>query len=282
MTPADFDRWLVNPSRPPLVMGVLNVTPDSFSDGGKFASPQAAADYAMEMALAGAEIIDIGGESTRPGAIPVDDDEQIRRVIPVLNGLSRDRPPVVFSIDTTRAAVARAALDAGADIVNDISAGRDDSDMFSLVARRRVPIILMHMLGEPATMQHAPAYDDVTAEVSGFLNERVIAAGIHGIEVERILLDPGIGFGKTVEHNLTLLKRLMELTVLGRPLVVGTSRKSFIARITGESEASNRLFGTAASVAWSVANGAGVVRVHDVEPMAMVVKMIRAISGSVT
>jgi dihydropteroate synthase len=236
----------------------------------------------MEMALAGAEIIDIGGESTRPGAIPVDDDEQIRRVIPVLKGLSRDRPPVVFSIDTTRAAVARAALDAGADIVNDISAGRDDSNMFSLVARRRVPIILMHMLGEPATMQHAPAYDDVTAEVSGFFNERVIAAGIHGIEVERILLDPGIGFGKTVEHNLTLLKRLMELTVLGRPLVVGTSRKSFIARITGESEASNRLFGTAASVAWSVANGAGVVRVHDVEPMAMVVKMIRAISGSVT
>jgi dihydropteroate synthase len=281
MTPDEFNRWLGDPDRPTLVMGVLNVTPDSFSDGGRFSSPQSAIEHAVEMAQAGADIIDVGGESTRPGADPVNDDEQIRRVLPVLQAL-RDRLPVIFSIDTTRTNVAQAALDAGAYIVNDISAGRDDSGMFSLVARQRVPIILMHMLGRPRTMQQSPTYDDVTAEVSGFLNERVIAAGIHGIDVERVLLDPGIGFGKTVQHNLELLRRLMELTVLGRPLVVGVSRKSFIGRITGEEEPSRRLFGTAASVAWTVANGAGIVRVHDVEPMAKVVKMIRAITGSAT
>jgi len=257
-------------------MGVLNVTPDSFSDGGQFSDPQAAVAHAESMAADGADLIDIGGESTRPGSDPVDDDEQIRRVIPVLREAA-GRLPVVFSIDTTRSKVAAAALDAGAYIVNDISAGRDDPDMFSLVARRRVPIILMHMLDRPKTMQHSPVYSDVTAEVSGFLNEQLITAGIHGIDVERILLDPGIGFGKSVEHNLTLLRRFMELTVLSRPLVIGTSRKSFIGKITGESEPSHRLFGTAATIAWAVANGAGIVRVHDVEPMAQVVKMIRAI-----
>jgi dihydropteroate synthase len=258
-------------------MGVLNVTPDSFSDGGRFSTTQAAIAHARAMAADGAEIIDIGGESTRPGSDPVDDDEQIRRILPVIENLVADPIPAVISVDTSRSRVAQAALDAGAHIVNDISAGRDDPEMFSLVARRRAPIILMHMLGRPKTMQQAPTYDDVTAEVSGFLNERVITAGIHGIDVERILLDPGIGFGKTMRHNLELLRRLAELTVLGRPLVIGTSRKSFIGKITGESEPSQRLFGTAACVAWSVANGAAIVRVHDVEPMVQVVKMIRAI-----
>ena len=277
MTPPDFDAWLLtNPPRP-LVMGVLNVTPDSFSDGGKFSTSQAAIEHSRVMAAAGAEIIDIGGESTRPGSDPVDDDEQARRILPVIQTLVAEKLPSVISVDTTRSKVAQAALDAGAHIVNDISAGRDDPEMFRLVARRRVPIVLMHMLGSPKTMQHAPTYDDVTAEVSGFLNERVIAAGIHGIDVERILLDPGIGFGKTMQHNLELMRRLAELTVLGRPLVIGTSRKGFIGKITGETEPSSRLFGTAASVAWSVANGAAIVRVHDVEPMAQVVKMIRAI-----
>lgn len=278
MNAHDFDQWLSDLNRPTLVMGVLNVTPDSFSDGGRFSTVDAAVEQAEVMVNAGAQIIDVGGESTRPGSDPVDDDEQIRRVIPVLMAL-RDRLPVVYSIDTTRFAVAKAALDAGAHIVNDISAGQDDPGMFPMVARANVPIILMHMLDRPKTMQQAPAYDDVTAEVSGFLNDRIIAAGIHGIDLDRILLDPGIGFGKTVEHNLELLRKLMELTVLGRPLVVGTSRKSFIGRITGEDQPSNRLFGTAASVAWSVANGAAIVRVHDVEPMMKVVKMIRAIQG---
>jgi dihydropteroate synthase len=279
VSPSHFDSWLLNPLRPPLVMGVLNVTPDSFSDGGQYADADAAVEHGLEMATAGADLIDIGGESTRPGADPVFDDEQIRRVVPVIQRLAKEIPDTALSIDTTRSSVAIAALDAGAHIVNDISAGTDDSQMFSLIARRRAPIILMHMLGRPKTMQLAPAYDDVTAEVSGFLNEQIINAGIHGIDVDRILIDPGIGFGKKVEHNLTLLRRLMELTVLGRPLVVGTSRKSFIGKITGESEPSGRLFGTAASVAWCVANGARIVRVHDVEPMAKVVRMISAILG---
>lgn len=277
MTSAEFDQWLLNDVRPPLVMGVLNVTPDSFSDGGRFASPDAAIEHCISMVDAGADMVDIGGESTRPGSDPVEDDEQIRRVVPVIQAVKNERLPAVLSIDTTRSKVAAAALDAGAHLINDISAGQDDPDMFSLVARRRSPIILMHMLGRPKTMQQAPAYDDVTAEVSGFLNERIITAGMRGIDVDKILLDPGIGFGKALPHNMELLRRLRELTVLGRPLVVGTSRKSFIGKITGESEPSNRLFGTAASVAWSVANGAAIVRVHDVEPMAKVVKMIRAI-----
>jgi dihydropteroate synthase len=275
---AEFDHWLLDPARRPLVMGVLNVTPDSFSDGGQWADPVAATDHALKMIDQGADLIDIGGESTRPGSAPVDDDEQIRRVLTVIQTLSR-QVDSVLSIDTTRSRVAQAAIDGGASIVNDISAGRDDSDMFHLVARRRVPMILMHMLGRPMTMQQAPVYDDVTAEVSGFLNERVIEAGVAGIDVDKVLLDPGIGFGKTVEHNLELLRRLRELTVLGRPLVVGTSRKSFIGRITGEDEPSRRVFGTAAAVAWSIANGAAIVRVHDVEPMNQVVKMIRAIVG---
>ncbi|WP_428938157.1 dihydropteroate synthase [Fontivita pretiosa] len=277
MNRKEFDAWLLNPDRRPLVMGVLNVTPDSFSDGGQYTSVESAVAHAEQMAAEGADLIDIGGESTRPGSDPVDEPEQIRRVVPVLQALSGKDLPVVYSIDTTRSAVAEAALDAGAYIINDISAGSDDPQMLPLAARRRSPVILMHMLGRPKTMQVNPTYQDVTAEVSGYLNERIIAAGICGIEPEKILIDPGIGFGKTVEHNLELLRRLQELTVLGRPVVVGTSRKSFIGRITGESEPSRRLFGTAATVAWCVANGAAIVRVHDVGPMVQVVKMIRAI-----
>jgi dihydropteroate synthase len=279
MTAHDFNSWLINENRAPLVMGVLNVTPDSFSDGGRYSTHDAAIAHAEEMSDAGADMIDIGGESTRPGSDPVDDDEQIRRVIPVIANIAA-RLPVVLSIDTTRAKVAQAALDAGANLVNDISAGLDDSAMFSLVARRRVPIILMHMLGQPRTMQLAPSYDDVTAEVSGFLNERIIVAASAGIDLEKILIDPGIGFGKALHHNLELLRRIGELTVLGRPMVVGTSRKSFIGKITGETEPSHRLFGTAASISWCIANGAAIVRVHDVEPMTKVVKMIRAILGN--
>jgi dihydropteroate synthase len=281
MSPSDFDQWLTSELRPPLVMGVLNVTPDSFSDGGKYASPEAAIAHAQEMAEAGASIIDIGGESTRPGADPVLPDEQIRRVIPVLKSVAH-RLPVLFSIDTTQSEVASAALDAGATIINDISAGRDDPAILALAARKMCPIILMHMLGRPKTMQQAPFYEEVTAEVAGFLDERIVTAGIHGVHLDKILIDPGIGFGKTRDHNLQLLKRLRELTVLGRPLVIGTSRKRFIGQITGEiddggSGSGDRVMGTAATVAWSLANGASIVRVHDVRPIVQVVRMIQAV-----
>ena len=280
MTPSEFNLWLTDPQRRPLVMGVLNVTPDSFSDGGRFFSAEAAVARAEQMADEGADLIDVGGESTRPGSDPVDDDEQIRRVVPVITEVAK-RVRAVISIDTARAAVVQAALDAGAHVVNDISAGTDDPGLLPLVARCRAPLILMHMQGRPKTMQQNPFYEDVTAEVAGFLNERLVTAGIHGIDVERILLDPGIGFGKSAEHNLELLRRLMELTVLGRPIVIGTSRKRFVAQITGEGadDPSHRLLGTAATVAWSLANGASVVRVHDVGPMRAVVRMIEAILG---
>jgi dihydropteroate synthase len=276
MSPSDFDHWLTLEPRPPLVMGILNVTPDSFSDGGKFATTDAAVMHAEALAEAGADIIDVGGESTRPGSDPVEPAEQIRRVLPVLQSVAH-RLPVVFSIDTTSSEVASAALDAGATMINDISAGRDDPQILTLAARRRCPIILMHMLGRPKTMQQAPHYEEVTAEVAGFLDERIVAAGIHGVNIDKILIDPGIGFGKAREHNLELLKHLRELTVLGRPLVIGTSRKRFIGQITGETEVENRVFGTAATVAWSLANGASIVRVHDVGPIVQVVRVIQAI-----
>jgi dihydropteroate synthase len=278
LTPATFCDWLADPRRRPLVMGVLNVTPDSFSDGGRFLDVDAAVAHAVKMAEAGADLIDIGGESTRPGSEPVPAEEQVRRVVPVIAAV-RTRVPIVLSIDTTRSAVSEAALDVGATLLNDISAGRDDPDMLPLAARRGAPVILMHMQGTPATMQAAPAYDDVTAEVGRFLTGRAAAATAAGVKRENVLLDPGIGFGKTIDHNLALLHRLPELARLGYPLVIGTSRKRFIGVITGEPDASHRLFGTAASVAWSVANGAAIVRVHDVGPMAQVVRMVRAMEA---
>jgi dihydropteroate synthase len=231
------------------------------------------------MAAAGAAIIDIGGESTKPGSEPVEPDEQIRRVIPVLKAVAH-RLPVLFSIDTTSSMVAQAALDSGARIINDISAGRNDPAILSLAGRKLCPIILMHMLGQPLSMQQAPMYQEVTAEVAGFLNDAIVTAGIHGVRTEKILIDPGIGFGKNRNHNLELLRRLRELTVLGHPVVVGVSRKRFIGEITHEPEPRDRLFGTAAAVAWSVANGTSLVRVHDVEPMRQVVDVIRAILES--
>lgn len=276
MLPTDFDRWLQDSVRRTLVMGILNVTPDSFSDGGRFSDVSAAAAHAQEMAAAGAAIIDIGGESTRPGSQPVGADEQIRRVVPVIRAIA-GRVPALLSIDTTRAAVAEAALDAGAHLINDISAGRDDSDMLPLAARRGVPIVLMHMKGTPATMQDNPVYRDVMAEVIEALRERIAAAVSAGVKLSDILIDPGIGFGKKMHHNLELIRRLKEIGVLERPVVVGVSRKGFMGRITGEDLPSGRRFATAAAVAWAVANRAGIVRVHDVEPMAQVVRMIEAI-----
>ena len=277
MSPAGFDSWLNDRQRAPLVMGVLNVTPDSFSDGGKFADVEAAVARAETMVAGGAAIIDVGGESTRPGSQRVESAEQIRRVVPVIARIAQ--MPITVSIDTTRADVATAALDAGAAVINDISAGRDDPAMLPLAAAWKVPLVLMHMQGTPATMQNAPRYGDVVNDIIEALRERVVAAQTSGVALDRILLDPGIGFGKTMEHNLELLRRQSEFRALGRPIVIGASRKGFIGRITGEEEPAKRLFGTAATVAWSIAQGADIVRVHDVKQMVQVVKMTSAIRG---
>jgi len=257
-------------------MGVINLTPDSFSDGGQVSCPDEAANFAEGMVQAGADWIDVGGESTRPGASAVGPEEQIRRTAGAIRAIRR-RLSTIISIDTTESQVAESAAAEGANVVNDISAGRDDSRMFPLVARQGLGVILMHMQGAPRTMQSAPSYGDVTREVSEFLVGRRQAAVEAGIERSRILFDPGIGFGKNVSHNLQLLRDTAALTRLGQPLVVGPSRKSFMGQIIGEVRPERRVFGTAASVAWCVANGAAVMRVHDVGPISQVVRMIQAI-----
>jgi dihydropteroate synthase len=279
MTAPEFDIWLKDPAREALVMGVLNVTPDSFSDGGRFADAAVAIAHARQLVVDGASLIDIGGESTRPGAPRVAAEEQIRRIVPVVQGLGD--VAALLSVDTTSAAVATAALDAGAHLVNDISGGIDDPEMLPLVARRGVPVVLMHMRGQPANMQSFAEYGDVVSDVTMALAWRRDAAIHAGVSRHRIILDPGIGFAKKIDHNLTLLRRLGELQSLGQPLLLGTSRKSFIGRITGEDEPSDRLFGTAASVAWCLSQGAAIVRVHDVGPMAKVTRMIGAIGRGV-
>ena len=249
-----------------MVMGVVNVTPDSFSDGGLYSDAEAAIAHALELEAEGAGILDIGGESTRPGAEPVDAGAERDRVVPVISGL-RDRGVTAqISIDTSKAAVAAAALDAGATLVNDVTALRGDPEMAGLVAARGTQCCLMHMLGEPRTMQDDPRYDDVVSEVKAFLEERMAFAVAAGIAEERLLLDPGIGFGKTAEHNLELLARVDELVALGRPVVIGTSRKSFLGRITGRA-VDDRLAATIATNVLAYERGARVFRVHDVGPV---------------
>jgi dihydropteroate synthase len=257
------------------VMGILNVTPDSFSDGGRFFDTEDALKQGIALAEEGADIIDIGGESTRPGAEPVDAGEEISRVVPVISAL-RERLDTPISIDTTKSEVAAAALDAGADIVNDVSAGRFDEAMLRLVAERGVPVVLMHMLGEPGTMQSAPEYADVTGEIRAFLAARAHAARAVGVPPEMIVIDPGFGFGKTREHNLVLLRDLRRFTELGYAVLAGTSRKSFIGA-TLDLPVGERLEGTAATVALAVAAGAAIVRVHDVGPMCRVASMVEAV-----
>jgi dihydropteroate synthase len=254
-------------SDPYLVMGIVNVTPDSFSDGGEFLDAGAAVEHGLALAQEGAHILDIGGESTRPGAEPVSRDEELRRVVPVLEGLAARRTSARLSIDTSKAAVARASLQAGADLVNDVTALRGDPEMAELVASSNADCCLMHMLGEPRTMQAHPRYDDVVDEVKSFLEQRMAFAVREGIAEERILLDPGIGFGKTVEHNLELLRRLDEIVALGRPVAIGTSRKSFLGRIAGNRDARERLAGTIATNVIALERGARVFRVHDVRPV---------------
>ena len=258
------------------LMGVVNVTPDSFSDGGLYLDPEAAIAHGRELAAAGAEILDVGGESTRPGAEPVGAEEELRRVIPVIQGLVAAGCHV--SVDTSKATVAAAALDAGAEIVNDVTALRGDPEMASLCAGRGATVVLMHMLGSPQTMQSDPRYEDVVADVKAFLAERLASAVAAGIAEERIWLDPGIGFGKTGAHNMELLRRLGELRELGRPLVVGTSRKSFIGRVDG-SPAQERLGGTIASSVLAAAEGADVLRVHDIAEMRQALAVAAAILG---
>lgn len=256
-------------------MGVLNVTPDSFSDGGLFLDAGAAVAHGLQLEREGADILDVGGESTRPGAEPVAPEEQIRRVVPAVEGLVAAGTRAQLSVDTTSAAVAAAAVAAGATYVNDVSAFRADPDLAGLVADRGLDCCLSHMRGDPRTMQSEAVYDDVVAEVKAFLEERLEAAVAAGIAEERIMLDPGIGFAKTLDHNLELLRRLDELVALGRPLVIGTSRKSFLGRLTGK-EADDRLAGTIATNVIALERGASVFRVHDVEPVADALKVAAA------
>ena len=258
-----------------VVMGVLNVTPDSFSDGGQFFNAAAAIEHGLKMAADGAAIIDVGGESTRPGSESVGSEEQIRRVVPVIEGL-RERMEVPISIDTYNAEVAEAALEAGAVMINDITALGNER-MAKLAAERDVPVVLMHMQGEPLTMQAEPKYEDVVGEVLEFLLSRAKAAEEAGIARERIFIDPGIGFGKTLEHNLSLLSDIDKFVASGYRVLVGTSRKSFIGTLTGKEEASERIYGTAATVALCAAAGVSVVRMHDVAEMVDVVKVTNTI-----
>jgi len=256
----------------PLVMGVVNVTPDSFSDGGRFFEREDAIAQGRRLAREGADIIDVGGESTRPGSEPVGVEEEKRRVLPVVEALAAQLD-VPVSIDTQKAEVAEAALDAGAAIVNDVSALRTDPQMAPLLAERAVPVCLMHMQGTPRTMQQNPTYEEVVADIIGWLSERIRFCVEAGVEAQRIIVDPGIGFGKTLQHNLELLRRLEEFHALGKPVLIGTSRKSMLGAILGAGP-DERLNGTLATVACAVMAGCHIVRVHDVRPAKEVIAYV--------
>ena len=251
---------------PYAIMGVVNVTPDSFSDGGRFADAAAAVAHAARLVEEGAQIVDVGGESTRPGADPVAVEAELERVLPVIAGAARLEAQV--SVDTMKLAVAEAAVEAGASYVNDVTAFRHEPALAGLVADRGLDCCLMHMLGEPRTMQADPHYEDVVSEVKAFLEERLAATVAAGVPEERVQLDPGIGFGKTVAHNLELLRRLEEIVAIGRPVVLGTSRKRFIGAITGRVAAADRVHGTVATCVLGLERGARVFRVHDVAAVA--------------
>jgi len=251
-------------SKIPLIMGILNTTPDSFSDGGRYLDSGNAVKHAMHMVAEGADIIDIGGESTRPGALPVSAEEQLARSLPIITALRAALPDILISIDTTLADVAEAALLAGADIINDISAGSNDSAMFTVAARHRCPIVLMHMQGQPETMQDNPNYQNVVQEVCDYLIKRADCALQTGIAKENILFDPGIGFGKRRQDNLDLLAHLDSLAALGYPVLLGTSRKRFMGALCEEAQAQNLLGATVATTALGVNAGVKILRVHDV------------------
>ena len=256
-------------------MGVINVTPDSFSDGGLYFEEERAVERGMELEAEGADIIDVGGESTKPGSEPIAAEEELKRIIPVISAL-RKRTSSLISVDTTKSEVAQAALDEGADIINDISSFRFDSKMLPLAAQKQVPVVLMHMKGIPKTMQDNPRYEDVVLEVKAFFKEKIQAAQEHGINKEKIIIDPGIGFGKGLKDNLVLINRLQTFEELGCPLLVGVSRKSFIGKILNL-PAAERLEGTIASALLSIINGAHILRVHDVAAVKRAVLVAEAI-----
>jgi dihydropteroate synthase len=261
-----------------LVMGILNVTPDSFSDGGSFFSESAIADQIEKMVQSGADIIDVGGESTRPFADPVSIEDELKRVLPPIR-LIRENHSIPVSIDTTKAEVARKAIEAGADIINDISALRFDSDMVTLAMEKSVPVIMMHMQGTPSDMQVDPHYEDVVGDIKDFFRERIAWAEEQGLSRERIILDPGIGFGKTVEHNLSILRRLDEFSTLDCPILVGHSRKSFIGKLLG-TEVDERDVATAAISALCVMKGVSILRVHDVAKTVEAVRLAEAVKNA--
>lgn len=261
-----------------LVMGILNVTPDSFSDGGRFSEVAAALEQAGRMIGEGADMIDVGGESTRPGAAPVGEEEELRRTIPVVEALRRDWDGLI-SIDTSKAAVADAALAAGADVVNDVTGLRGDDGMAEVCRRSRAGVVVMHMRGEPRTMQASPAYENVVAEVRAFFEERLATLGRAGIGEEQLCFDPGIGFGKTLDHNLQLLAGISELVLAGRPLLVGLSRKSFIGRLLDDEEVGSREWPTVALTAYTREKGAMIHRVHRVRENREALRMTEGILG---
>jgi dihydropteroate synthase len=267
---------VVDLSRRGIIMGVMNVTPDSFSDGGEFFSAAKAVEHGLQMATDGAQIIDVGGESTRPGAEPVSVDEELRRVIPVIENL-RSKTDIFISIDTSKSEVARAAIEAGASIVNDVTGGRADKEMMTLVAKRSAGFVIMHMQGEPRTMQADPHYSDVVLEVVDFFRQQYARALDCGIDPMTIAFDPGIGFGKTLSHNLELLKNLDRLRINDRPIVVGVSRKSFLGKLIGSSIVADRLPPTVALTSLLRAKGADVFRVHDVRENAAALRVSEAI-----
>jgi len=269
-------RPRVNGHGSPLVMGILNVTPDSFSDGGRFFDPAAAVEQGIRLAQEGADALDIGGESTRPGSAPVPLEEEMRRVIPVIRRLTR-AVRIPLSIDTSKAEVARQAIEAGASLVNDVTALRGDPDMARVLAASNASVILMHMQGAPRTMQRAPRYRNVIADVRAFLRDAVRRAESAGIPHGRIFIDPGLGFGKTVEHNVELLRGLDRFTALGYPVVLGPSRKSFIGALLN-AEVEDRLFGTLGCVAHAAYCGIAMVRVHDVKPTADLLRMLEVVA----
>jgi dihydropteroate synthase len=258
------------------IMGVLNITPDSFSDGGLYFDKNKAVDRALEMQDEGADIIDLGGESTRPGAERVSSEEEIKRTIPVIEKLGRNLT-IPISIDTYKSRVAQAALSAGASVVNDISGLRFDPEMAGIIAKHQVPVVIMHIKGTPQNMQNAPSYEALIPEIMDYLRAGIEIAERAGISSDRIIIDPGIGFGKTVEHNLEILKHLDEFTGFEKPILIGPSRKSFIGKILGDVPVSQRLEGTSAAVAIGIKNGANMIRVHDVREMINVVKVADAI-----
>tara|TARA_B100000900_G_scaffold376912_1_gene359947 strand:+ start:560 stop:1396 length:837 start_codon:yes stop_codon:yes gene_type:complete len=271
-----FQDWCLNPKRETLVMGIVNVTPDSFSDGGKFFSPEFAITHASKLIRQGADIIDIGGESTRPGAEQVPESEELKRVIPVIEKIRIENPGILISIDTTKASVAKHAVEAGANIINDVSGLSFDNNMVGIVKRFDIPVVIMHMKGNPQNMQFNPKYKDIVNEILDFFKIKIKIAIQSGINRSMIILDPGIGFGKTVEHNFELLSRLNEFNVLELPIMIGPSRKSFIG-ITLDLPPDDRVEGTAAAVSAGVMNGANIVRVHDVKSMKRVVRIIEKI-----